>query len=507
MGDPVQHDRGTKDRRTGDARTTSRTGADPRTAPPAAPITVTVPVDGWRDKLLTRLEGAIGIRSRTIHQPERRLGRSASPFADYDDFHEKVGRLIMNFRARANRKTVTLYFTLPRGVSWSDVRRTPTLLYTHVTVRHELQVEDEHRAEVQRGEEELRAVQDERRATAARLERDAARERARARAAPKIKELAQMIRVTTMYWTVGSVRALYANGEFTTIYGPLEAHQIHARAMGHAASPDVLARIERALWDAFWQEGRWQVVYEVPPPRPQVAEPPPPPSGGDVAVEDCEALLRQGRHREWEQCLKRRRRRFGKDIQEGAMRVTEPAAAVLEAVNPLDPVNMVLLPVGLLGIKGVSAVIKALRARRGFGVVFTYRSGAPYRFLGVPAEFAASRHGHHVYEYLDKEGKLLYVGKSGGVTGHADWVQRIGKDHRYTDWIGEAHLVRVTNQLTEQEMWALEQVLIPSARYNKKGGDYASKFPHGDVSANAASALRQPNALFIVETDPVRVRR
>jgi len=143
-----------------------------------------------------------------------------------------------------------------------------------------------------------------------------------------------------------------------------------------------------------------------------------------------------------------------------------------------------------------------------------------YEIRGDRAIFARTRQGYHVYEYLDENFELLYVGKSGSIqpkgkraqivdigvpeTEPNNWINRLQKDHIHTEWIGQAKYVRVTYHLTDQEMWALEEVLIPTARYNIKQGDFTRMSPQGSLSENARSAVKGSTVLFGFEAYPVQ---
>jgi hypothetical protein len=123
------------------------------------------------------------------------------------------------------------------------------------------------------------------------------------------------------------------------------------------------------------------------------------------------------------------------------------------------------------------------------------RTERPYRIDGDPEAIANSRKGYQVYEYRDKAGTLLYVGKSGGAGGAepGDWMDRLKTTHIQTEWSGEAWTVTVTSELHEQEAFALEEDRIdqkPKPKYNKKPGEYSSRFPQGDRAANAQAASR-----------------
>jgi hypothetical protein len=145
-------------------------------------------------------------------------------------------------------------------------------------------------------------------------------------------------------------------------------------------------------------------------------------------------------------------------------------------------------------------------------------SGARYE-IGRPeqdvAKFNESVHsGYHVYVYSDKNGKLLYVGKSGGVNGHADWVQRLQQSHMETDWIKNAKSVTVYYELTDQEMWALEETLIgkvPSPQLasnlghsfaNIDPGHFTGAYGTDDIALYAFHAMKKPRARFTFKALP-----
>jgi hypothetical protein len=160
---------------------------------------------------------------------------------------------------------------------------------------------------------------------------------------------------------------------------------------------------------------------------------------------------------------------------------------------------------------------KALKPLAKGRIVDQGTRGAWYAIRGDAAKFEATKHGYHVYVYLNEKGQILYVGKSGSILlktqnkmvdvgvleeGPSNWIDRLRKDHITTQWIGQAKYVRVFYDLTEQEMWALEEVLIPTSHNNIRGGDYLRKYPSGDLSANAASAQKGSQASFGFEAFP-----
>jgi RHS repeat-associated protein len=132
--------------------------------------------------------------------------------------------------------------------------------------------------------------------------------------------------------------------------------------------------------------------------------------------------------------------------------------------------------------------------------------GARYWIRGDPREMLNSLAGYQVYEYRDIHGQLLYVGKSGGAEGVEPdtWIDRLKNEHINAPWIGLVHTVTVTSGLNEQEAFALEQILIPQAEFNKKEGEHSSKFPEASTSANAASASKQTTSTFRIDVAPVR---
>ena len=487
-------------------------------APSTAPIIIRAPFDvaptyrparvwSFEQEVIERLEKKLG--ARLTATPERRI------------FSSKLSACVMDFRRRGRKADgVTLYFTLPPGWGWQGVGKNPDFFYQNVTIRNEFQVEAERAAEAERlekarlaKEKEDREKENERRLEENRRRQAEERERKRQAAEPKVRQLAREIIVETMFWEWGFVLGLYAGGEFKVTYRRFSEHTDSERAVSLTNSPAHRQKIERALWDAFWAESRAQTIYQVPVAAEPVAEPVAPakvtPTQDSAAAVDCDALLARGQHKAYLECLQRQKLQVARDMKEGAMSVTEPAAEFLEAVNPYDPVNLAMMPIAGLTGKGVKAIVAAIRGKRAVRLVewVSRRQGsrgAAYWLEGEAAQFAASQRGHHIYEYIAEDGELLYIGKSGGVTGARSWVQRLQEDHINTAWIGEARLVRVTHDLTEQEMWALEEVLIPKARANLQPGQYTRKFPQGNLSANAASALKQSQSMFVVEAAPVR---
>jgi hypothetical protein len=122
-----------------------------------------------------------------------------------------------------------------------------------------------------------------------------------------------------------------------------------------------------------------------------------------------------------------------------------------------------------------------------------------YRIEGDREAIKNSRRGYQVYEYGNKEGELLYVGKSGGAKTQQDWLDRFWKDHVRTEWIGEAETVTVRSGLTEQEAFALEEALIPIAKYNKQRGTHSSQFQEASTSENARSAQKRRPSRFKIK--------
>ncbi len=120
------------------------------------------------------------------------------------------------------------------------------------------------------------------------------------------------------------------------------------------------------------------------------------------------------------------------------------------------------------------------------------RVGRTYRINGNPTAIAESKQGYQVYEYRNETGDLLYVGKSGGASGEKpmNWTDRLKNEHIQKEWIGEARTVTVTSKLVEQEALALEEALIPTAKYNVKLGEHSTRFPQGGTSASAATATK-----------------
>src|SRR5438093_11840650 len=89
---------------------------------------------------------------------------------------------------------------------------------------------------------------------------------------------------------------------------------------------------------------------------------------------------------------------------------------------------------------------------------------------------------------------------------YANWEDRLNADHIQTNWINEAKSVRVTYDLSEAEMWALEEEIInenqgSAANWNYKDGDFSSRLGKSgaDLRANAQSARNQPTVVFTID--------
>jgi RHS repeat-associated protein len=130
------------------------------------------------------------------------------------------------------------------------------------------------------------------------------------------------------------------------------------------------------------------------------------------------------------------------------------------------------------------------------------------------SDLARSQRGYQVYVLKDRNGKVLYVGKSGGAGGvqPATWIDRVRahiKDATKREWIGEVDRIDVYAGLTEQEVFAYEAHLTSANRasvWNIKNISYAEefyeRFPQGNFGANIRSA--EQNAVrFSFETDIV----
>jgi hypothetical protein len=147
--------------------------------------------------------------------------------------------------------------------------------------------------------------------------------------------------------------------------------------------------------------------------------------------------------------------------------------------------------------------------------------GAADWIRGAKPQFEASQKGYQVYEYLDENGELLYVGRSGSITAAEylkpgqkepevdSWIDCLRAEHINAAWIGDARKVRVIYNMKYQEMLALEEVRIPDAigkGANLKPGDYSRSW--GDPSEAARSAVKDnPQAVFAIEVHPARESR
>ncbi len=125
------------------------------------------------------------------------------------------------------------------------------------------------------------------------------------------------------------------------------------------------------------------------------------------------------------------------------------------------------------------------------------------------SDIDASKRGYQVYVMKDAYGTVLYVGKSGGAGGVApqSWEDRVRAhidDPTKKEWIGEVDHISVTSDLSEMEAFALEQSLISQTKATNKNispGEFTTRFPQGDLSANAQAASRCPT--FGFDTDIV----
>ena len=126
------------------------------------------------------------------------------------------------------------------------------------------------------------------------------------------------------------------------------------------------------------------------------------------------------------------------------------------------------------------------------------------------SELKGSRKGYQVYVIKDSKGKVLYVGKSGGAGGVSPqtWEERIRahiKDPTKKEWIGEADTISVTSELTEMEAFAAEESLInefKAVSHNVDPGEFAKRFPQGNLAANTQSAATKPTVNFKTDIVP-----
>jgi Domain of unknown function (DUF4157) len=137
-----------------------------------------------------------------------------------------------------------------------------------------------------------------------------------------------------------------------------------------------------------------------------------------------------------------------------------------------------------------------------------------YQLTGDNGQFRSSKLGYHVYEYFNEKGELLYVGKSGSISEKGsrvehvepetreaptkNWIDRLRSDHIHKFWITEARFVRVTYDLSETEMWALEKSRIPDARENIQPGKYPRE-SMGSYFDDVKHAGRRPQVYFRIE--------
>ena len=107
---------------------------------------------------------------------------------------------------------------------------------------------------------------------------------------------------------------------------------------------------------------------------------------------------------------------------------------------------------------------------------------------------------------MNREGNLLYVGRSGGGEGKVPdtWIRRLREAHLWSEWIGEAATVTVTSALTYTESVALEDALAPHGRYNILRGHYSGSHPEGQAGASAITRNYRYRATFRFDAFQVR---
>jgi hypothetical protein len=151
------------------------------------------------------------------------------------------------------------------------------------------------------------------------------------------------------------------------------------------------------------------------------------------------------------------------------------------------------------------------------------KSGAQWFLLDADrAQVEASQKGYQVYEYYDREGRLLYVGRSGGAAESAaarGTEKALEAPKRATSWvdrgwrhiederreIAEADRIVVHAELSEMEASALEHDLIAERKpvLNVKRGEFGSRLALGpNYAATVQSAQRQPTYRFKTEIVP-----
>jgi hypothetical protein len=125
-------------------------------------------------------------------------------------------------------------------------------------------------------------------------------------------------------------------------------------------------------------------------------------------------------------------------------------------------------------------------------------------------ELSSSMLGYQVYVLKTRDGRVLYVGKSGGSTAErpTNWTDRMRahlEDQDKIEWIGETDRIEVHAELTEIEALALEEVLIrlnPEA-HNKLKDEFSTKHPQVDIAGAAKAALKRPKWNFRTDIYPM----
>lgn len=347
--------RGTTDRRTSSTATADHGNPDSGTAAPEpaqkpAPIILTV----------SKAAGTLFDSADVFSQFHRRLGIESilttnfdDLYAPYNDFRLSLSHAIGDFENRSKKRSMKLYFTLPKTKSWDEVRKYTSYISKYVRVQNEFQFEDERRAQAKRREDERREKEEEERATAARLAQEEAREREEKALHEMFAQEVQKIIKEVMWWDVGTLWGMYNKYKFITVPASgVVGHKNQARARTIYNSASDRRKIASALRDIYDRPFQQQVIYE----RNIYAEgakfaaqntPQPPGTQASTATVDCEELLYTNSSA-YQDCLDQQLRKepAAQKIQ-GVKQYGDSAAATLEMINPANPTNLAMAGVGI----------------------------------------------------------------------------------------------------------------------------------------------------------------
>ena len=327
---------GTKDRGTlNRTKPAPRATSNAAVSPASGTIVLDIRPDESHENVFARL-------LRQLNFPPNHF--PAGYYQDYDAFIQRIRD------ARNTSRVVRLYFTPKADISWAQIRKNSSLIYTEVRIQNNFQVaaREKRLEEERREDEEIAQEEADRRAENER------REREEQIVEEKIKKEVDTIVQKTKFWKEGTVTCRYVRGdrfrnsEFLTMYSDAKEHEDTNRAKQVENSADYHREIELALWKAYRQQSA-PVIHKIPKPREEVEDKatddkataplPPPQAQARASLNDCDKLFPVGTQA-WYDCIKQRYRQPAKDMIEVTKKAGDTMAEIAEAVNPADPINM-----------------------------------------------------------------------------------------------------------------------------------------------------------------------